>query len=1036
MTGHVKLGNYWYKLNDPRAYARSNANQAAAKIAQGVGSYSDLLNWSAFLMDNWQAGSGKKDPAAGGSLYATLDTRFQNQLLLPSLLRHLSATDGDNDYSANIVYENLYENISAAPSGGEFTVGYGYHVGSRNPQGMATRIDIDDNNLPTAFEFLLPGATPDVPTVSASLTTSVADAPGLEIDSQVIVLTDRVGYFWYTVNFDWSSYTPTGGPVSLYVTIFPNGGTVASPTAAGGTLAIPVGNYASSGNYVYDGQFGGSESWISNYNTQGIFVRWHTDLGAVATPALPAAISHIISFNGHIYFSIDKYLYKYNATTRAITEVSTEAATITDLMSTGDTLYIALGSGNVYRKMTTAESFSSGVAGAYANRWLLWRGYLYRSVGANVYVTSDEVTWELIDVADSGYQVRGLGGQGDYVIAVSDNAMYRIGWGNQVQQLSSLEGVSASNGAHMINYQGDLYISMGESLFRFDGQAMLPVGLDLGEGLPSFFHGDIAGLTHNNTWLLALVVGETSSAWIFNGQGWHFATELPQGVDASCLTYFDSDGEGFSRFVIGTSVNQLYSFQVPETYQSVRLHTAVHTDHAHYHPTGWLETDWFFGDLFEVEKDPESFFAAGVDLAERVQFYWTTDGTTWNLLGTMAADADEIRFTWYTTRPIFTKMKLAVLLKSNFGIQTPSVQAVRFKYRGYIDDTWRWQVPLEIKSFQEMPDGTLSHRETADMIAELDDATRQIKPLHFIDLDRAEYDVMILNSTRQPLTEPTWITIDGESFFDVQWLYSLTLEQIAPVADGDIGIANPSDISDLWGWWDMSDVDTVFQDAGATTVVAADDDPVLTVLDKSGNDRHLVKHAADATPSYSLGVADELGGVYFAADEVLYVADQPLLAAPYDWPTFFAIIKTGAAGTDVRGVLSNWEASAGEGQYVYTEGTDIKAATDNVGVLGDLDVITGPGFAANTVYSICHNPYNSGVRSLHVNDQQTNAVETALANTVCDFFSVGQIDLADITHGLAGHILEVAVFERGLTDDEMNALAEYAAQKWGAQSLG
>jgi hypothetical protein len=47
------------------------------------------------------------------------------------------------------------------------------------------------------------------------------------------------------------------------------------------------------------------------------------------------------------------------------------------------------------------------------------------------------------------------------------------------------------------------------------------------------------------------------------------------------------------------------------------------------------------------------------------------------------------------------------------------------------------------------------------------------------------------------------------------------------------------------GFWDVSDRKTLFQDAAMTTPVAASDDPVGCIMDKSGNGRNLLLTGAD-----------------------------------------------------------------------------------------------------------------------------------------------------------------------------------------------
>ncbi len=48
----------------------------------------------------------------------------------------------------------------------------------------------------------------------------------------------------------------------------------------------------------------------------------------------------------------------------------------------------------------------------------------------------------------------------------------------------------------------------------------------------------------------------------------------------------------------------------------------------------------------------------------------------------------------------------------------------------------------------------------------------------------------------------------------------------------------PADLT-LTGWWDPSDLSTMFQNSAGTTPVVSDGDPVARINDKSGNSRHL-----------------------------------------------------------------------------------------------------------------------------------------------------------------------------------------------------
>lgn len=58
----------------------------------------------------------------------------------------------------------------------------------------------------------------------------------------------------------------------------------------------------------------------------------------------------------------------------------------------------------------------------------------------------------------------------------------------------------------------------------------------------------------------------------------------------------------------------------------------------------------------------------------------------------------------------------------------------------------------------------------------------------------------------------------------------------------------------LLGWWDGSDLRTLFQDSSLTTPVAANSDPVGGWLDKSGNGRTLTQATGANKPTYQTNV--------------------------------------------------------------------------------------------------------------------------------------------------------------------------------------
>ncbi|WP_230677640.1 hypothetical protein, partial [Streptococcus pneumoniae] len=75
---------------------------------------------------------------------------------------------------------------------------------------------------------------------------------------------------------------------------------------------------------------------------------------------------------------------------------------------------------------------------------------------------------------------------------------------------------------------------------------------------------------------------------------------------------------------------------------------------------GWLETDWFFGGLYEIYKDFESVYISGDNLSSSLyaQVYWKDDDSTgWELLGTCTSPRTELRWSNYATRPASRQIK-------------------------------------------------------------------------------------------------------------------------------------------------------------------------------------------------------------------------------------------------------------------------------------------------------------------------------------------------------------------------------------------
>jgi hypothetical protein len=743
-VGHVTIDGREYVAPDVRQIVRSNANQVAAKIGSSAGDYDDLQNWNAWVLDNWQLGVGEKDPETGGFLFGTAETRFENQLLLPLHKQHVSS--GNNDVGQITNGESFLQG-SISNGGQILTIGVGQTYTK-----LADRFIVTGTRTLTHIDLLLPGKPTTATQFTVEIWSDNVTAPLALLETATVTLNGELGHSWYSVNI--SNLSPVGN-TTYWLIIYP--ATSTANVITSGT-----------GGWGYNGS-----SWVSGIvNFAGFY---HENLNAI-----DASISNIVEFNSRTYIASTTNLYTINDT-EGIDLLRTCAATITDLLAVGDKLYIGQGNTADYETMNTSEAFDTTPA-VPARLWALHNGFLWRAVSASVYYTSDETTWTQVEVANSGYSVRGMAGFGDDMIVSTDDALYRIAYGDIVRVITRWGTIDSDNGKYMLNFQGNLYISVGKSLLRYDGASLLPMGVDLGEGLPYSRYGDIVGLTSNNNWLVCGIQGGTySTCWAHNGQGWHFLSELPKGVHLSTIRYV-ATGRGsntgyLNRLLMGTTTGPLYRLSLPDTARST-LRLAEEDSNYFFELVGVLETDWFYGSLREVSKDFESVYGDGdnFDSREYIEIYWQDEGSSgvWESLGTIDSDSEELRWSSSATRPNTRRLKLKLVLISLRYFESPSLSAVRVKYMPMIVDRWRWQIPILVSEDQELIDGTLQTTYTvAQQVTHLDGLTKQVAPFIFTDTDGTSYEVKVINASRN-VTKMEYYN----SAKQVNYVYNLVLEQV------------------------------------------------------------------------------------------------------------------------------------------------------------------------------------------------------------------------------------------------------------------
>lgn len=737
MPGHIALGNVGalrdYMIANTDLYSKSPANQFAAKLSTGAGDYDDLQNWSYWVMDNWQMGATQKDAEAGGFLYGECETRYPEQVLLSRHL-HLEMQDSLNVYALDASSVSGEETIGSASTKRKWAVRIGGGAGRD-----ISKIWIYLKNNGQTFTVRLSGETSSAPGTSIATDTITTDAT-------------TPGYAWYVADGISQAITSTAYWISLEV-------------ASTGTLPKVGGDHAAPNSCkYYDGA-----AWQSTTDYFGILLN-PTAYGA----DVPDVDALVTEFNDELYAS-GFALHKRTGAAPGWGAAISGTGSPDQLLDVGNYLYI-LDSNNNSKQMDAAETTTALGANLSPDDEVSiatkWAGFVWVGFQTDLAYTGDGAVWTTVPAAAfDGDYVTGIAGLNDYVYFSTRRELNYVGFGDQVNGVATYGSASTVNGKGMIHYQGQLFIPLQESLIRFDGSAMLPVGVDLGEGLPAALQGNVASLTSTNNWLLMGVNARDTTTrggtvWAWTTQGWHHIAHLPPTLSITSLYYRRSN----QRLYIGCDSGHVFSLYLPDIAQ------VVDTTEPEFAPVGWMETDWFFGGLKEVEKDFESVYLSGEDFAagQYVEVYWKDDASTaWELLGTVSDNREELRWSDYTTRPQSRQLKIGLLMRTTDPTASPLIRAVRVKYHPMVSDWFRWSFPVLCSNNQQELGGGVSGYNANEKRSHLDTLITQVPPFIFRDMDGTEYEVKVMGCAIQN-DDVEWY--NGEMVFNS--IYNMTIEAI------------------------------------------------------------------------------------------------------------------------------------------------------------------------------------------------------------------------------------------------------------------
>lgn len=248
-----------------------------------------------------------------------------------------------------------------------------------------------------------------------------------------------------------------------------------------------------------------------------------------------------------------------------------------------------------------------------------------------------------------------------------------------------------------------------------------------------------------------------------------------------------------------------------------------------------------------------------------------------------------------------------------------------------------------------------------------------------------------------------------------------------------LGSFSPLDLgSTLAAWWDFSDAETLFTDAG-TTPVDSDGDAIYQANDKSGNDRHLIQSTEANRPLYKTAIQNELSVARFDG------TNDSLATAAFSFAlgdrTLFIVAKEAVSVVNA-GLLVFKPATGND----YNQTTAVGYATgespnclDIAGSTNTTYRLQVAGDKPLTWGILAERKSTGGTGSAYVGGGAAGATDASYTEfgTAVSGVILGARWLASLSTYLNGDIAEVIVCDSELSVADSNRVGRYLAAKWG-----
>lgn len=222
------------------------------------------------------------------------------------------------------------------------------------------------------------------------------------------------------------------------------------------------------------------------------------------------------------------------------------------------------------------------------------------------------------------------------------------------------------------------------------------------------------------------------------------------------------------------------------------------------------------------------------------------------------------------------------------------------------------------------------------------------------------------------------------------------------------------------GWWDFSDISTMFSDDGTTQITA--NGLIYRINDKSGNAYHAKQAIDTKRPTYKTGQVNGLSvGMTDGGDALTAIVSATNVPSPY---TYVYAFKFENQGTSYRAVMSG-EGDSHSGLFAWVSSRQIYIFNSNDGVLFNVasdDWTTNAMVGGFKVNGASSQIYKNGVL-------RATGLMTGTHGKKISLFAANDAGAYPMT--LDGKICEAFYFKRALSDTDRDLLEAYLGTKWG-----